>query len=101
MFSYNSIVLAVPQYKNFLQQYTQKEGLPLPVYQTAFDGALHSPQFRSTVVVNGESYVSANFFPTRKAAEMDAARIALLSVLQQEDNCSIDQEVIAWELTSY
>lgn len=83
---------AVPQYKNYLQQYTQKEGLPLPVYQTAFDGALHSPQFRSTVVVNGASYTSSNVFPTRKAAEMDAARIALLSVLQEEDNCSIDQE---------
>ncbi|KAL8117905.1 uncharacterized protein LOC141723376 [Apium graveolens] len=84
---------AVPQYKNFLQQYTQKEGLPLPVYQTSFDGELHSPQFRCTVVVNGESYVSSKVFPNRKAAEMDAARIALLNVLQQqEDNCSIDQE---------
>ncbi|KAK1351636.1 DRBM domain-containing protein [Heracleum sosnowskyi] len=83
---------AAPLYKNFLQQFTQKEGLPLPVYQTGFDGAFHVPQFRSTVLVNGESYASTKAFSTRKAAEMDAARIALLSVLQQEDDCSIDQE---------
>lgn len=96
---YNSVLLAVPQYKNRLQEYTQKEGLPLPLYQTIFDGTLHSPMFKSTVVVNGVSYTSPKLFPNRKAAEMDAARIALLSVPQLETNCSINQEVIAYEFT--
>ncbi|KAK1351635.1 putative double-stranded RNA-binding protein 4 [Heracleum sosnowskyi] len=83
---------AVPLYKNILQQYTQREGLPLPVYQMSFHGELHCPQFQSTVVVNGESYASSKVFPTRKTAEMDAARMALLSLLHQEDDCSIDPE---------
>ncbi|KAL1810055.1 hypothetical protein ACET3Z_027045 [Daucus carota] len=82
------------KYKNYLQEYTQREGLLLPSYHTVWDGASHSPMFRSTVVVNGVTYSSPNVFPTRKAAEMDVAGIALrgLLQLQQAEDCSIDKE---------
>ena len=93
------MICLIPQeckYKNYLQEYTQREGLLLPSYHTVWDGASHSPMFRSTVVVNGVTYSSPNVFPTRKAAEMDVAGIALrgLLQLQQAEDCSIDKEVL-------
>lgn len=94
LISYDSILVAVPWDKNYLQQYTQKEGLPLPLYVTVSNGSLHSPRFTSKVVVNGVSYTSCGDFSTRKAAEMDVARIALQGVQQQVEKCSIGQEVI-------
>lgn len=73
-------------YKNRLQEYTQKAALPLPVYQTINEGAMHSPHFRSTVLVDGAYHRSPNTFPNRKAAEQDVAKFALFAVAQKIKN---------------
>ncbi|XP_022984141.1 double-stranded RNA-binding protein 4-like isoform X1 [Cucurbita maxima] len=64
-------------YKNHLHEYTQKSRIPLPVYQTFDEGSQGIPKYRSTVVVDEVHYVSPNTFRNRRAAEQDAARIAL------------------------
>lgn len=67
-------------YKNRLQEYTQKLGLPLPEYLIRNEGFQHAPKFRARVLVNGKSYVSVGTFPQRKEAEQDAAKVALQSI---------------------
>lgn len=111
---FSFILLAVPQdsmFKNRLQEYAQKAAISLPSYHTINEGSSHAPQFRSTVVFNGATYTSPKVFSHRKAAEMDVARIALLSLAPQmslltsghlrplirEQSCSLVQEVIAWK----
>ncbi|XP_061370239.1 double-stranded RNA-binding protein 4-like isoform X2 [Gastrolobium bilobum] len=64
-------------YKNRLQEFTQRANLALPSYHTVNEGADHAPNFRSTVWVDGVSYTSQITFSHRKAAEQDAARVAL------------------------
>ncbi|OIV98276.1 hypothetical protein TanjilG_09910 [Lupinus angustifolius] len=64
-------------YKNRLQEFTQKSSIPLPMYQTVNEGTQHVPRFRSTVWVDGKSYTNQVSFLNRKAAEQDAARLAL------------------------
>ncbi|KAK1385423.1 Double-stranded RNA-binding protein 1 [Heracleum sosnowskyi] len=92
----------VPQeallFKNRLQEYAQKAGIPLPIYHTTIEGTPHAPMFRSAVIINGATYTSPNVFSHRKSSEMDAARIALLTLQLQidEENCSLELEVIAW-----
>ncbi|KAF5741802.1 double-stranded RNA-binding protein 4 isoform X3 [Tripterygium wilfordii] len=65
------------KHKNRLQEYTQRACLPLPIYQTVNLGSQHEPKFWSTVLVDGATYSSSNTFSHRKAAEQDAARLAL------------------------
>ncbi|CAL0308944.1 unnamed protein product [Lupinus luteus] len=67
-------------YKNRLQEFTQKSSIPLPMYQTVNEGTQHVPRFRSTVWVDGKSYTNQVSFLNRKAAEQDAARLALESL---------------------
>ncbi|KAF3457785.1 hypothetical protein FNV43_RR02444 [Rhamnella rubrinervis] len=78
-------------FKNRLQEYTHKSGILLPVYHTVNEGLQHLPKFRSTVVVDGESYTSPNSFLHRKMAEQDAARIALESVSKKikDERCPL------------
>ncbi|KAF7147726.1 hypothetical protein RHSIM_Rhsim03G0037200 [Rhododendron simsii] len=64
-------------YKNRLQEFTQRLGLPFPMYQTTNEGSQHAPRFRSTVIVDGSSYTSTGTFLHRKAAEQDSSRVAL------------------------
>lgn len=74
-------------FKNRLQEYTQRATIPLPVYTTVNEGQqVHAPKFRSTVLVDGESFVSGNTFSVRKAAEQDAARVALESITKKIKN---------------
>lgn len=78
LFSFIMLDLGERQlYKNRLQEYTQRLGLPFPVYQTTNEGFQHAPRFRSTVLVDGSSYTSTDTFLQRKAAEQDASRVAL------------------------
>lgn len=78
-------------YKNRLQEYTQKSSLQLPVYQTFNEGAAHMPRFRSTVWVDGAQYTSQKTFLHRKAAEQDAANLALESILKRvkDEECPL------------
>ncbi|KAB2612397.1 double-stranded RNA-binding protein 1-like [Pyrus ussuriensis x Pyrus communis] len=71
-------------HKNRLQEYAQGAGLPLPVYQTVNEGNRHAPStFRSSVLVDGVCYASSNTFASRKAAEQDAARLAMISITEK------------------
>ncbi|KAK9277927.1 hypothetical protein L1049_027484 [Liquidambar formosana] len=73
----------LPMHKNRLQEYAQKSGLQLPTYSTINDGFQHAPKFRSTVLVGGTTYTSLLTFSNRKAAEQDAAKLALESVTKK------------------
>ncbi|KAJ6752794.1 RIBONUCLEASE III [Salix koriyanagi] len=84
-------------YKNRLQEYTQKSSLQLPVYQTFNEGPAHMPRFRSTVWVDGAQYTSQKTFLHRKAAEQDAANLALESILKRvkDEECPLlDAETV-------
>ncbi|XP_044468195.1 double-stranded RNA-binding protein 1-like isoform X2 [Mangifera indica] len=71
-------------HKNRLQEYAQRSGIQLPVYQTInVGGCPHAPQFHSTVFVDGEAYSSPNTFAHRKAAEQDAAKFALENIVKK------------------
>lgn len=83
-------------HKNRLQEYTQRSGIPLPVYQTINEGGLpHAPKFRSKVLVDGVSYTSPNTFSHRKAAEQNVAKLALegISLKIKEEGCPLICEV--------
>ncbi|XP_021296460.1 double-stranded RNA-binding protein 4-like isoform X2 [Herrania umbratica] len=81
-------------HKNRLQEHTQRSSIPLPVYQTTNEGSLHAPRFRSTVVVDGTSYSSPDTFSHRKAAEQDAAKVALECITKKikDEGCPIIRE---------
>lgn len=92
------ISLDVPEHflwKNRLQEYAQRSGLPIPIYQTINEGAQRPPMFRSTVFVDGTYITSPNTFSNRKAAEQDVASIALASLTQKikEEGYPIIREV--------
>ena len=69
--------------------------MPLPLYTNVNEGQVHAPKFRSTVLVDGGSYVSLNTFSVRKAAEQDAARVALECITKKIKNerCPLVTEV--------
>ncbi|ONK55143.1 uncharacterized protein A4U43_UnF7180 [Asparagus officinalis] len=75
--------------KNRLQEFAQKSRLPLPVYRTENEGYQHTPLFRSSVTVDGITFTSPNTFLQRKAAEQDAAKLALESLSRKIDISSI------------
>lgn len=81
-------------YKNRLQEFTQRSSIALPVYQTTIEGTLQAPRFRSTVLVDGTSYTSANTFSNRKTAEQDVAKYALecISKKLKDDGCPCIRE---------
>ncbi|CAI9266416.1 unnamed protein product [Lactuca saligna] len=67
-------------FKSRLQEYAQKAGLTTPIYHTIKEGPSHQPLFRSSVVLNDESYYSLTGFLNRKAAEQSAAEVALIEI---------------------
>ncbi|KAL2904956.1 Double-stranded RNA-binding protein 4, partial [Bienertia sinuspersici] len=76
-------------YKNRLQEFAQKASIPLPVYYTVnVKGLQHFPQFRYLVEVDGEKYTCLNTFSGRKAADEDAAKIALKRISVKIKNCT-------------
>ncbi|KAK8491302.1 hypothetical protein V6N13_127918 [Hibiscus sabdariffa] len=69
-------------HKNRLQEYAQKSGLDLPVYESSSEGFPHAPRFRATVRVNQTTYTSPQTFPHRKQAEQNVAKVALQTIKQ-------------------
>ncbi|XP_044402727.1 double-stranded RNA-binding protein 4 isoform X1 [Triticum aestivum] len=63
-------------YKNHLQEWTQRNDQKLPAYNTESKRDHHRLEFRSTVEVGGERFQSARNHSRRKDAEQDAARVA-------------------------
>lgn len=66
-------------YKNFLQEFSQKEGIPFPEYMTNRSGPSHMPIFKSTVKFAGMAFTGkeAN---SKKQAEKNAAMAAWSAV---------------------
>ncbi|XP_010036238.3 double-stranded RNA-binding protein 4 isoform X2 [Eucalyptus grandis] len=62
-------------YKSLLQEFTQKQGRCLPVYDTTRDGESHTPIFVSTVEIEGENFTGQEA-KTKKMAETSAAKVA-------------------------
>jgi len=56
------------------------------VYKTANEGQSHAPKFKSTVVVDGITYSSANAYSSRRAAEQDVAKVALEGISKKINN---------------
>ena len=67
-------------YKNQLQEHTQKQGLPLPHYETE----RVELGFQSTVRVHRAGSDSVEFIsgpqPVKKAAEQEAAKLACIEL---------------------
>ncbi|XWS42709.1 hypothetical protein CRYUN_Cryun16bG0037400 [Craigia yunnanensis] len=66
-------------YKNLLQEFTQKEGCPLPVYTTTRSGEAHASTFFSIVEVKGEVFTGQEA-KTKKQAEVLAAKVAYMKL---------------------
>ncbi|CAN4079892.1 unnamed protein product [Withania somnifera] len=81
-------------HKNRLQELTQRSSLDRPVYHTVNAGSQHSPLFRSSVFVDGVWYTSPNTFSHLKAAEQDAAKVALIGVKEKmkHEGCPLIRE---------
>lgn len=73
-------------YKNRLQEFTQRAKIQFPIYQTINEGQMHAPKFRSTVLVDGNTYISSNTFSSRRAAELDVAKVALEGISKKINN---------------
>ncbi|KAF5475705.1 hypothetical protein F2P56_007481 [Juglans regia] len=66
-------------YKNLLQEFVQKEGLGLPVYDTIKSGEPHAPIFVSTVEIDGKVFKGQET-RNKKQAEMSAAKVAFTTM---------------------
>ncbi|XP_042469902.1 double-stranded RNA-binding protein 1-like [Zingiber officinale] len=62
-------------YKNLLQELVQKEGLPMPEYNTTRYGESHVPTFSVTVEIKGKLF-QGDAAKTKRQAETNAAKIA-------------------------
>ncbi|KAG2260907.1 hypothetical protein Bca52824_080201 [Brassica carinata] len=67
-------------YKSQLQSYALKQNMDLPIYAAERQGPAHAPLFRCRVTVCGQTFQSHDFFPTLRAAEHAAAKVALASL---------------------
>ncbi|XVE62529.1 hypothetical protein DITRI_Ditri06bG0124900 [Diplodiscus trichospermus] len=76
-------------YKNLLQEFTQKEGCPLPVYTTNRSGEAHASTFFSIVEVKGEVFKGQEA-RTKKQAEVLAAKVAYLKLKECKSNSSMN-----------
>lgn len=79
------ICLGLPEHllhKNRLQEYAQKSGLDLPVYESSSEGFPHAPRFKASVRLNQTTYTCHFTFPHRKQAEQNVAKMALQAIKQ-------------------
>ncbi|KAK4367924.1 hypothetical protein RND71_011716 [Anisodus tanguticus] len=83
-------------HKNRLQELTQRSSLDRPVYHTVNAGSQHAPLFRSSVLVDVFWYTSPRTFSHLKAAEQDAARVALIGVKEKlkDEGCPLIREAL-------
>jgi hypothetical protein len=87
-------------YKNRLQEWTQRNNQKLPVYLTESKGDPHQLEFRSAVEVDGKRFPSHHSHSRLKDAEQDAAKVAYEILVTIDDDPTdvlglIDQ-VIFW-----
>ncbi|KHG10421.1 Double-stranded RNA-binding 1 [Gossypium arboreum] len=72
-------------FKNLLQELTQKEGCPLPVYTTTRSGEAHASMFVSSVEVKGETFTGQGA-RSKKQAEFLAAKVAYTKLKECKSN---------------
>ncbi|KAK1608013.1 hypothetical protein QYE76_031686 [Lolium multiflorum] len=72
-------------YKNRLQEWTQRNYQKLPVYLTQSKGDPHQLVFRSTVEVGGKTFPSDRNHSRLKDAEQDAAKVACENLVTIDD----------------
>eukprot|EP00261_Vitis_vinifera_P034706 XP_019075949.1 PREDICTED: double-stranded RNA-binding protein 3-like isoform X7 [Vitis vinifera] len=85
------------QYKSQLQNYARSKNLDAPLYSSKCDGPHHALRFKATVTIDGHTFGSPEFFNTLKKAEHAAAKVALMSLLQddfQEDDSGFYKNVL-------
>ncbi|KAF6163539.1 hypothetical protein GIB67_002544 [Kingdonia uniflora] len=83
-------------HKNRLQQYTGRAALAFPIYQTINEGNVHAPKFKSTVVVDGVTYSTAERYMHVKDAEQAIAKHAyecILKKIQDEGSPIINEDI--------
>ncbi|KAM0906392.1 hypothetical protein ACQ4PT_016811 [Festuca glaucescens] len=73
-------------YKNRLQEWTQRNNQKLPVYLTESKGDPHQLEFRSTVQVGGKTFPSDHSHSRLKDAEQDAAKVACETLVTIDDD---------------
>ncbi|XP_049367387.1 double-stranded RNA-binding protein 4-like [Solanum verrucosum] len=78
------LVTVATIYKNQLQEYTQKVGKRLPIYQSFNEGSENFPRHRAKVLVDGVEYTSKLTHSTKKQAEQEVAKIAYESIFHEE-----------------
>ncbi|CAI9277569.1 unnamed protein product [Lactuca saligna] len=64
-------------YKSKLNEFCQKNGWRNPKYSCIKDGQEHTPLFKASVLVNGETFTSLSVFKSSKSAHNDVASLAL------------------------
>lgn len=62
-----------------MQIYAQRLGIELPRYEMIKEGPMHRPCFRSIVWFGNGNFITRTHFFNKKAAEEEAARLALSS----------------------
>ncbi|KAM7475316.1 hypothetical protein LguiB_022559 [Lonicera macranthoides] len=87
----NSVLPEHLMNKNRLQEYAQKSGIQLPIYQTVNEGFPHAPRFRSSVLVDGRKYTSELTFVHLKDAEQEVAKLALECIIEntKDEGCPL------------
>uniref|UniRef100_A0A0V0H8U1 Putative ovule protein n=1 Tax=Solanum chacoense TaxID=4108 RepID=A0A0V0H8U1_SOLCH len=71
-------------YKNQLQEYTQKVGKRLPIYQSFNEDSENFPKHRAKVLVDGVEYISKMTHSTKKQTEQKVAKITCESIFHEE-----------------
>ncbi|KAH7444119.1 hypothetical protein KP509_02G065300 [Ceratopteris richardii] len=67
-------------FKNQLQEYAQKAGLPIPIYDVTNEGLSHRPQFKASVKFQEKVYETPASYTNSKKAEQAAAEVALAAL---------------------
>lgn len=79
----NNVKCVFPEYKipykSELLRLVQTKKLDPPTYDSIREGPPHALQFKAIVTVDGQKFVSPQFFGTLKEAEHSAAKIAIQS----------------------
>jgi len=93
-------------FKSLLLEYTQKQRLHKPVYESLKKGPGHEPIFTASVIVKGQKYDSPPSSCSRnvKAAEHAAARVALEELCKEEGNSSAGNypsAVVSFDFSSF
>jgi hypothetical protein len=73
-------------YKNYLQEWTQRNNQNSPAYFTESKGKPHQLEFRSTVEVDGKRFPSHHRHRRIKDAEQDAAKVACEILVTIDDD---------------